>query len=379
MRPFAPFFYIKSNRARSVVLALMLGFTAVCFLAGMYIEHQEAVYALSYDKPSDYILIYSGSSSMEIREELVDFSENCEDYAPDKADTIMGVGYMNISYKTIMGYDNSTGAFMFRREEDFEEYNRVMTDIPDDIVLNDGEIILSQTLANNWGVKEGDVLESSDDWDKAWFYTPVTVKAVVDIPGIALYGVSEEYSGDTVMFLRSEPDTTEGYDNETINGILEDTAAKIRADYPHLIVQTNYSWMSEIRSQLFMFTYILIAISVIIGLVLAVTVNAAFSAAYEKRKYEFSIYKAIGFSKGQVFGKVAGEVLLLDLMGLTAGGLTCLAVILIVNYILGPQGIYFFKVSVNGILATIGCNLMVVIPVILLNMKRVRGYDVTVY
>ena len=54
-------------------------------------------------------------------------------------------------------------------------------------------------------------------------------------------------------------------------------------------------------------------------------------------------------------------------------------VILITNYILRPEGIYFFKVSVNGILATVGCNLMVVIPVILLNMKRVRRYDVTVY
>ena len=128
-----------------------------------------------------------------------------------------------------------------------------------------------------------------------------------------------------------------------------------------------------------MFKYILFAIAFIIGLVLAVTVNAAFSAAYEKRKYEFSIYKAIGFSKSQIFGKVAGEVLLLDLIGLITGGLICLLVILTVNYILGPQGIYFFKVSVTGILSTIGCNLMVVVPTILLNLKRVRKYDVTVY
>ena len=379
MRPFAPLSYIKSNKARCAVLALMLGFTAVCFLAGMYIEHQEEVYALSYDKPSDYELIYINTLSMEIRDEFVAFSEVCEDYAPDKADTVMGVhlGYFN--FKTIMGYDNSTESIIFTDQEDFREFNRVMTDIPDDVVLNDGEIVLSQTLADNWGVKVGDVLQYSEDWEHADFGSPVTVKTIIDVPAMVLYGVSEDAGRETILFLRSEPDTTAGYDKETINGILEDTAAKIHADYPHIEVQTNYSWMSDIRNQLFMFKYILIAITVILGLVLAVTVNAAFSAAYEKRKYEFSIYKAIGFSKGQIFSKVAGEVLLLDLIGLTAGALTCLLVIFIFNYVMGPQGIYFFKVSVNGILATVGCNLMVVIPVILLNMKRVRRYDVTVY
>ncbi len=379
MSPFAPVSYIRRNRARSAVLALMLGFTAVCFLAGMYIEHQQAVFELSYDKPSDYLLVYSNSNSMEIVNELSDFGEVCEDYAPDKADTVIGVNNLYFSYNTIMGYDNSTGSIMFRKEEDFEEFNRVMTDVPDEVVLRDGEIMLSQTLADNWGVKEGDVLEYSEDWDKAYFADPVTVKTIVDIPGMVLYGVSSEVNGDTVMFLRSEPDTVSGYDRQTVNDVLEDAGAKISADYPHIQIQTNYSWLNEIKDQLSMFKYILFAIAFIIGLVLAVTVNAAFSAAYEKRKYEFSIYKAIGFSKSQIFGKVAGEVLLLDLIGLITGGLICLLVILTVNYILGPQGIYFFKVSVTGILSTIGCNLMVVVPTILLNLKRVRKYDVTVY
>ena len=379
MSPFAPVSYIRRNRARSAVLALMLGFTAVCFLAGMYIEHQQAVFELSYDKPSDYLLVYSNSNSMEIVNELSDFGEVCEDYAPDKADTVIGVNNLYFSYNTIMGYDNSTGSIMFRKEEDFEEFNRVMTDVPDEVVLRDGEIMLSQTLADNWGVKEGDVLEYSEDWDKAYFADPVTVKTIVDIPGMVLYGVSSEVNGETVMFLRSEPDTVSGYDRQTVNDVLEDAGAKISADYPHIQIQTNYSWLNEIKDQLSMFKYILFAIAFIIGLVLAVTVNAAFSAAYEKRKYEFSIYKAIGFSKSQIFGKVAGEVLLLDLIGLITGGLICLLVILTVNYILGPQGIYFFKVSVTGILSTIGCNLMVVVPTILLNLKRVRKYDVTVY
>ena len=82
-----------------------------------------------------------------------------------------------------------------------------MNDIPDDVVLSDGEIMLSRTLADNWGVKEGDVLEYSEDWDKAYFGSPVTIKAIVDVPGMVLYGVSSEVSGDTILILITYPDT----------------------------------------------------------------------------------------------------------------------------------------------------------------------------
>lgn len=377
MTPFAPLSYIGRNRARSAVLALMLGFTVICFLAGMYIDHPAATFEQLYDKPSDHLLVYPGTNSLEIRDEFIEFVDNVESYCPDNATKLIGVGSINISFKSIMGYENSTGMFMFRSEDDFAEFNRVMTDVPDDIVIHNDEVMLSQTLADNWGVKVGDVLD--EDWDKASIYVPVTVKVIADIPGMVFYGVSDSYNGDMLMILRNEPDSVEGYDKESVDKALEDAAQRINNDYPHIRTQTNRIWMNVIREQLSMLTFILAAITAVIGIVLAITVNAAFSAAYEKRRYEFSIYKAIGFTGGRVFGKIAGEVLLLDLIGLIAGTIICSAVILIINYILTPQGLFFFKVSVNGILATIVCNLMVVVPVIISNIRRIRRYDVTVY
>lgn len=374
MRPFASLQYIAKNRVRCAVLALMLGFTTICFMAGMYIDHPLATFEQLYDKPSDYLLVYAGSNSIEIINQLNEFSEKAEDYCPEDAKTVLGVGSIYVSFKSIMGFDNSTNMYMFRSKEDFDEFNRVMTDLPDDVILEDGEIVLSRTLADNWGVKVGDVLQRSDDWNKSDFYVPVTVKTIVDIPGTVVYGVSQDYSGTQIMILRSEIG-----DDNSVDSQLEEAANRIRADYPDIKVQTNGSWMTEIRNQFSMFRYILMAITVIIGLVLAVTVNAAFSAAYEKRKYEFSIYKAIGFSKSQILSKVAGEVLLLDLIGLIVGILICVIVILTVNYILTPEGIFFFEVSQNGILATLVCNAMVVVPTIFLNLKRIKKYDVTIY
>ncbi len=45
----------------------------------------------------------------------------------------------------------------------------------------------------------------------------------------------------------------------------------------------------------------------------------AFSAGFDKRKYEFSIYKAIGFSRKEILGKNTSEILLMDLFGLILG------------------------------------------------------------
>lgn len=51
--------------------------------------------------------------------------------------------------------------------------------------------------------------------------------------------------------------------------------------------------------------------------------------------------------------------------------------ILILNKILWSRGIHFYKISFEGVIATFICNLMVVISVILLSLRKVKMYDVT--
>ena len=117
----------------------------------------------------------------------------------------------------------------------------------------------------------------------------------------------------------------------------------------------------------------------IVAVVFAITLNATFAAMYEKRKYEFSIYKAIGFSKFKLFKKVLSELVVMDGIGLIAGGVLCFVSVQVLNELLWSQGMKFIRPSVLGIVGTLVCNVAIICPVVLNNMRRIKRYDVTQY
>lgn len=380
MKPFSAWMYITRNRGRAAALTLVMAFVTVCFISGMYVDNPLQTMELIFDKPSDYMLLCPGSANTEIKEEFSKLADSVEEYLPECADTVLPVFPSGTSFRNLMGFESGKDSLIFRSVEDFEEFRRVTHCIPDDITLGDGQIVLSRTLANNWGVTIGDVLENDDDWNKAsFFYQPMTVAAIVDIPGIEMYGVGEQHPGSVILVLRGEPSSVAGYEADTVDQALSDMGERIVADYPHVRVYDNRIAMADMREQLAMMSYILGGITVLVGFALAVTANAIFAASYDKRKYEFAVYKAMGFTGRQIFGKIASEVLLLNAIGLTCGMAVCTAVILVLNYILYPSGVGFVRVSGGGLIATAVCDLMVVIPVLFLNWRRTRRYDVTAW
>ena len=60
-------------------------------------------------------------------------------------------------------------------------------------------------------------------------------------------------------------------------------------------------------------------IDILIAIVLAVTINSVVTGQYLKRTYEFGIYKALGRSSKEVKGKVAAEVLSMNLISSLIG------------------------------------------------------------
>ena len=55
------------------------------------------------------------------------------------------------------------------------------------------------------------------------------------------------------------------------------------------------------------------------------------------------------------------------------------AMIKVFNELSWEEGQQFIKVSMMGIIGTLVCNITVILPVVLSNMKRIKRYDVTVY
>ena len=375
MNPFSAFYYIKRNRARSICIILMLACTAIVFMGGMYIDNIEDIFSYAYENPSEYAIWLGNGNNNDINDEVRDLYRNIEDFLPESAKTHIGIDVRYADYKSIMGFNNGMTVPLMTTKEDFETFVRLTNILPKDLVLEDNELVLSEMLANNWGLKEGDVIKArGEDGAHISLNSDMTVKKILPLNGMQIYGWSSSFDVYSCMVLS----TTE----EHAASLCDDLNAlrtTIPEKYPHIQVITNESTIESAKEQVAMLTYFFMAVIVVVIVVFAITLNATFAAMFEKRKYEFSIYKAIGFSKLKILSKVLSEMLVMDGIALLAGAGICYLVITVLNEILWDQGLQFIRPSVLGIVGTIACNVAIILPVLIFNMKRIKRFDVTVY
>lgn len=374
MNPFSPFTYIKRNRVRAISIIIMLACTCVVFMGGMYIDNITDVYNYSMEKPSDYLLWFQNGNNNDIKDEAEALYAEQESILPESARTHLDVESLYGEVKSIMGFYTGTTWFLLRSEEDFNTFVKLTDALPKDTKLPDNSLILSEMLANNWGVKEGEILKGNGGFEHMYFPADMKVEKVLPLNGIQLYGWSGSAPSSGVLILS----TTEEH-APTLTEDLNSLQKNIMDKYKHIIAYTNEFQKAEAEEELSILSYFFAVIIVIVAVVFAITVNATFAAMFEKRKYEFSIYKAIGFSKKSLFGKIFGELLVMDGIGLVAGAGICFIVIKLLNALLWSSGLQFIHISALGVAGTLVCNVAIIIPVVMANMRRIKRYDVTVY
>ena len=116
----------------------------------------------------------------------------------------------------------------------------------------------------------------------------------------------------------------------------------------------------------------------LLSVVLAVSVNSVLSGHYNKRLYEFGIYRAIGRSKGEIRRKCAAEILLADLVSVVAGiGLVELITFLLNELYYIPGGRYLPYWSKIGVIGVAVSNICVLIPSIWRRSRAMCKADVT--
>lgn len=375
MNPFSAIYYIKRNKARAISIIIMLACTAIVFMGGMYIDNINDVFAYAYEEPAQYALWVGSGNNNDINDEVRDFYQHQEELLPESAKTHIGVDVRYADYKSIMGFNNGITVFFMTSKEDFDTFVRLTDILPEGFTLEDNEVVMSEMLANNWGVKEGDILSSTDDSTAhVALNSDMLVKKVLPLKGNQIYGWSSSFGIYSSLILS----TTEEH-APTLAADLNALRTTIPEKYPHIQVYTNEAFIETAKEQTSMLSLFFMIVIVIVAVVFAITLNATFAAMYEKRKYEFSIYKAIGFSKFKLFKKVLSELVVMDGIGLLAGGTLCFVAVKVLNELLWSKGIQFIRPSVLGIVGTLACNVAIIIPVVMANMKRIKKYDVTVY
>ncbi|TMA60363.1 MAG: ABC transporter permease, partial [Deltaproteobacteria bacterium] len=100
--------------------------------------------------------------------------------------------------------------------------------------------------------------------------------------------------------------------SETIDKLFENSSAETKTETERAFQQNFLSSASAVITAMNLMSF------VIIGIILLVVGNTMIMSARE-RTHEFAVLKALGFSGGQLFLLLAGESLILSLMGSAAG------------------------------------------------------------
>lgn len=363
MKPFSPLYFIKENASRCIALMLMIFLSFGCYLGGLYVTNPLD----NWKVPFSYYetMRTSGPSGLDTDYSQYEaFRQEMEQH-PDILVLELGRDH-EFPWTTVMGFEIGTFSLTFRSVEDFKTYCDFFDIDCDFTGLTSGSLILSERLAKNKGLELGDVVDK--DYYKQ-VYSTFTVDALTTEEGYCQYYIDDKpVDYPTLLLLPKDISTEEFLDIYTearernsvsiINGALKEVIHR------------------EFESFNLIYTFIVILLAVI----LAVTINAAFVGMYQRRNFEFAVYRAIGISKKRIVGKIVGELVCLDLVTLTAGGgIFFLALYLFNNLVLYPAGKYLNYFHPLALLGLVLCNVTILVPLIVTRCRQLLKADICEY
>lgn len=377
MTPFSARYYIKNNIKRCISLILLLALTASAYLGYMYIHTFSVESLLCSDYIKDIAFVMPGGN--------IDTKEKLEQYFSDvekveKCSSVSGlypIKFLNIEINTTMNIGLSNNYPIFENSDDIKSYNDTVKLMNESDLPKAGEIALSSKMAKNLGLKSGDIVSKNNINFSSITDEKFKVKVFENenMTALAVAENSESENHSAVYMAVRKPG-----EREPMCATFENDMNRLNAENPTIMLQT-YSYIltdGEIGEFIQMLNMVYYAILLFVCLILIFTINAIFTGAYERRRYEFSVYKALGISKRERNAKIIKEILLMDIIGLTIGMVLVLTSMSIIDATsLSSIGLTLGGFSPEALLITLVCNLCIVLPIMLLKIRKMKKYDVT--
>ena len=361
MKPFSPIYFIKENKAKCILLIFMLFLGYGAYLGGLYVSNPLTTFDLPLAYAEDHVRIALLSFDPEDRERLQNEASKIEDVQLIHLGT-----YQSFTWKSIMGFGSGDCSFTFRSVEDFKVFCEYMDIECDCDGLTSGSMVMSEKFAKNRGLKIGDKVDG--EFSESLSDT-FTLKALTNEDGYAQYFISDEDDRSTNFILIGK--------NGKGGRRLYDVAYGLKNDF-NIFVHDNMR--AEIEEQFETFYVIYTFIVVLLSVILAVTINAAFVGMYQRRHFEFAVYRAIGISRRRMIGKIVGELLCMDLFALAGGGIVFFFGLYLFNeLVLYPKGLYlryFHPLALFGLLL---CNFAVIVPLMITRSRQMLKADICEY
>lgn len=355
-------YFIRENKARCALLIFMLFLGYAAYLGGLYVTNPLDNWQLPMDYYEKFTSVYPVSDD----EDYSDFRAFTETLADNDQVDVLPMGVSNFfNWESIMAFETGTFSITFLSVEDFKTYCTHMNIECSFDNLKSGSLIMSDRFAKNRGLEIGDTVD--EDFSDA-IYGEFTLDAVTKEDGYTLYFIDGDAGSVTPVLILGN-----GMEGQEFYSYLY----SVQAQYNVLI---HDMMRPEIEGEFETFYMIYLFILVLMAVILAVTINAAFVGMYQRRNPEFAVYRAIGISKARIIGKITGELLCMDGIALAAGGAVFFfALYLFNNLVLYPVGKYlryFHPMALGGLLL---CNLAVLIPLIVTRSRQMLKADICEY
>lgn len=224
-------------------------------------------------------------------------------------------------------------------------------------------IIASELYTKNVGIRKGELLKEDN---KYLYFQGKTyqMQETFEKDGYFLYAVDKNCTIEGMLCL----------------GLSEEEIGQLEQEYPALGVKTKEQMTENIVSQFKVVNYIYYLVVLMISIVLAITVYASFKGVWDERRFEFSLYKAIGFSNLQILWKNGKEIISIAFLGSAAG----MSIFMLVWYLMNQTvwkdlGLQFCYFSLKGIGIMMLCDMLVLLPFFVSQIRTVCKLDITEY
>ncbi len=367
MNPFSAWYYIKENKKRSILLIAMIFLSFGVYIGGLYVTNP-------YDNWIPHINTYKKVVSVGLNsDDDTQYQKFLEQMRNEGKVTVIELGIGNsILWDSIMGFTSGVCTFTFQTVEDFMLFcNRL--DIECDFTdLKKGSMILSERFAKNKGLSIGDKVDKHYDNYSSSIVGEFVLDKITNEDSYTQYyiGGTEEESYQAILI-------GNGLEGDALYDYVYSVQREL--DTPKDVF-VYMGVEQDIAGQFEMFDLIYMFIALLFSIILAITINAAFVGMYQRREFEFSVYRAIGISKKRIIGKIAGELLLIDAIALAIGSAVSFVFLyLFNNLVLYPNGMYLRYFNSTALIYMVLCNVIIIVPLIITRCRQMLKTDVCEY
>ena len=302
MKPYSALYYVKENKGRALLIAAMFFLTTLLLPGGNFIRSNYYYWEGIIEFTERVVEVEASVND----EDFKDFYAAVDKLTNDPDITVMlhsGYGEPSIDWTCTMGFTMGGYGTRFNSVEDIRETFRIVGYHGDFGNLRNGSLVVSKAMANNKGLKLGDIVD--ENMGLAGTYT---LDGLIDEDTYAVFYV-EEYPKEVLTRAHVLSETLSYSElKDRVMNACKGTQCKIQK-----------SWRDDLNAQFEPINLIFYLALMLLSLVLSVSVNSVISGHYHKRMYEFGIYRAIGRTKRDVRRKVAAEIVITDVVSVVFG------------------------------------------------------------